>query len=133
MIKMVISLVVVKFLFTIQSTRWKYESVMLFLHDVIIGEKVTLVNKAHHSKGGSRHEDNNTMESYLSLLRHSDYFTLHRGDIAIYSYMSYSSGSAFSLEQPHCLNIYIVQSLCHRQWCNFELIYWIRIHSEIQI
>ena len=57
---------------------------MLFLNDFIIGEKVTSVNKAHHSKGGSRHEDNNTMESYLSLLRHfSDYFTLHRGDIAI--------------------------------------------------
>ena len=35
------------------------------------------------NKGGSRHEDSNTMEITLSLERHfSDYFTFYRGDIA---------------------------------------------------
>ena len=42
--------------------------------------------KYNHVKGGSRQEDSNTMESYLSLERHfRDYFLLHRGDIATWA------------------------------------------------
>ena len=46
-------------------------------------QKVIFMESIPDSKGGSRHEDSNTMKITMSYKKHfSDYFTLHRGDIA---------------------------------------------------